>query len=65
MTPEQYRAAIEMAGLKPCKVALQGSTLHKTRDEVFQQVPDPEHLSPDERVAIISLIKIRIGVPST
>jgi hypothetical protein len=56
MTPEEYKAAIDAAGRSPCKPPFQGSTLHKTRDGKFQQVPNPEHLSPDERVEIIAVI---------
>jgi hypothetical protein len=61
MTPEEYKAAIDAAGLTPCKPPFQGSTLHETRDGKFQQVPNPEHLSPDERVAIIAVINARVG----
>jgi hypothetical protein len=63
MTTEEYKAAIEAAGLAPCKAPFQGSTLHKTRDGYFQQVPNPEHLSPDERSAMIAVIKARVGAP--
>ena len=65
MTPEEYKAAVEAAGLTACKSPFQGSTLHKTRDGYFQQVPNPEHLSPDERIAIIAVIKVRVGGPNT
>jgi hypothetical protein len=63
MTPDQYKAAIETVGLAPCNVSSEGSTLHKTRDGKFQQVPNPEDLSPDERAAIISVINMRFGRP--
>jgi hypothetical protein len=61
MTPDDYRAAVRTSGLKPCKPSFQGSTLHEKRDGEFQQVPDPEHLSPEERVAMIAVIKTRLG----
>jgi hypothetical protein len=64
MTPEQYKAAIETVGLAPCRPSSQGSTLHKTRGGKFQQVPNPEDLSPHERAAIISVINMRLGKPS-
>jgi hypothetical protein len=65
MTPDEYKAVVDAVGLTPCKPPFQGSTLHKTRDGKFQQVPNPEHLSPDERVAIIAVIKARVGGPNT
>jgi hypothetical protein len=64
MTSEEYKSAIDTAGLTPCKPPFQGSTLHKTRDGKFQQVPNPEHLSPDERIAIVATIRARVGGPN-
>ena len=60
MTPNEYRAAIRDLGLTPCKSSYNGSTLHETRDRLYQQVPDPETLLPNERADAIALIKWRL-----
>jgi hypothetical protein len=54
MTPDGYRAAVKQRlGLTPCRPSCNHTTLHQTRDGSFIQVPDPEFLSPEERVAMI------------
>lgn len=63
MTVDEYRACIKSLGLTPCRPSFQGSTLHQTREHgIFQQVEDPDHLSPEERIAMIALIKLRMGI---
>jgi hypothetical protein len=61
MTPDEYRAAVTASGLTPRKPSLQGGTLHATRNGDFYQVPDPEQLKPEERVAMIAVIKAWLG----
>jgi hypothetical protein len=46
-------------GLTPCRPSFEGQTLHQGREgpHDFQQVPDAETMTPDERAAMIILIK--------
>ena len=62
MSPQDYRAYIKSFGLSPCKASFEGKTLHQTREGQFQQVPDPESLSLDERDATIALLKSRLMI---
>ena len=62
MTSEGYRAIIRSLGLVPCRPSHDGKTLHSTRDGDFQQVLDPEPLTPDERAGAIDLLKWRMGI---
>lgn len=62
MTEDGYRALVKAMGLSPCRLSYDKKTLHQTRDGLFQQVPDPEYLTPEEREAAISLLRNRLGV---
>lgn len=62
MTPEGYRAVVRNLGLTPCRPSHDGKTLHQTRDGEFQQVPDPEPLTPEERQAAIDFLKSIMGI---
>jgi hypothetical protein len=62
MTPDEYRAVVRASGLTPYRPSFQGSTLHKTSDGKFLQVCDPEHLSSEERAAIIAVVKALLGI---
>ena len=42
--------------------SFQSSTLHQTRDGLFQQIENPEPHSPEFRWALILLIKQRMGI---
>jgi len=59
VTSDEYKAVIKSLGLTPCRPSFQGATLHQTRDGDFQQVPDAESLSAEERVSMISMLKFR------
>jgi len=60
MTVDGYRAAVRALGLTPCRPSFNQTTLHQTRDGNFIQVADPEHLSPDERTAMIGHLKLQV-----
>jgi len=51
-------------GLVPVRPSRDGTTLHRTRDGLFQQVPDPEELSPEEREDMIKLLRWRLDISS-
>lgn len=64
MTPDGFRAIVRSMGLEPCRPPHDGKTLHKGREgpNDFQQVPDPEGLTPQEREDVIKLIKFLRGI---
>jgi hypothetical protein len=63
MTVEGFRAVIRSLGLEPCRPTFEGRTLHRSvRTGEFQQVPDPETLSPEEREQTIALIRFLLGI---
>ena len=62
MTQDEYREVIFALGLTPIKPSYEGATLHVDREGLITSVPDPEGLSPDERVAMIALIRTRLGI---
>ena len=58
MTPDGYRAVIrEEFGMTPYRPSHDGKTLHVTREGDYRQIPDPEPLSPEEREAVIELLR--------
>jgi hypothetical protein len=62
MTSEGYRAIVRSLGLAPCRPSFDGKTLHyNVQTKTYQQVVDPEPLSPDEREAEIQLLKFLLG----
>ena len=62
MTQEGYFATLKAMGITPYRPAFNGYILCQTRDGDFQQVPDPEQLTPDERGDVINLIKTVRGI---
>ena len=56
MTSQEYQGKIKAMGLTPCRPSYDGATIHQTRDGEFVTVPDPQTLSPDERVDMLELI---------
>jgi hypothetical protein len=62
MTPDGYRVVIREMGLTPIGRSNGFSTLHQDRDGQIRQVPDPEPMTPEEREAFISVIKLRVGI---
>ena len=62
MTPDGYRAMVRSLGLTPCRPSFNRHTLHMDGKGLFYRVPDPEHLSPQERADTIELLKMRMRI---
>lgn len=62
LTADDYRTCIRGFGLTPVKASYEGSTLHVDREGQHHLIPDPDTLSPDERPAMIDLIKWKLGI---
>lgn len=62
MSPDEYRACIRALGLTPTKPSYEGSTLHVDRNGDHTLIPDAESMPPEQRVAMIQIIKVRLGI---
>lgn len=63
MTADEYRSVTRGWGLVPVPGARNGNDImHSTRDGMFTYVPDPDTLSDDERVTVIDILRIRLGI---
>jgi len=62
MTPDGYRAMVRSLGLTPCRPSYSRHTLHTDGHGAFYRIPDPEHLSPQERADMIELLKARMSI---
>ena len=60
MTLDGYRAMVKSLGLTPCRPSVNRHTLHRDGDGHIYRVPDPEHLSPEERSKMIDLLRTRL-----
>lgn len=64
MTADEYRACLQALGLTAAKPSYEGATLYVDRDGLHTSVPDPEPFSDDERLALIEMVKSRLGIVS-
>jgi hypothetical protein len=62
MTEDGYRTAVRSLGLTPCKPSFNRHTIHTDGSNNFYRVPDPEHLTPEERIKMIELLMTRMGL---
>jgi hypothetical protein len=62
MSPDGYRTMVKSLGLTPCRPSFNRHTLHTDRTGAIHRIPDPEYLSPEEREAMIELIKRELGI---
>jgi len=62
MSSDAYRAIVKSLGLTPCRPSHDGATLHRDRQGEVWRVEDPERFSPERRLALIELLKLRMGV---
>ena len=62
MTPDAYRATVKSLGLTPYRPSHGGITIHQDRQGEFWGITDPEPYTPEERVGLIHLLKIRMGI---
>ena len=61
-TSEGYRGTVRAWGLTPCAPSNGYSTLHQTRENDIVQVPDPDPLTPEQRVAALEALKMKLGI---
>ncbi|MEK9751765.1 MAG: hypothetical protein VW338_00940 [Rhodospirillaceae bacterium] len=62
MTADEYRDCLRAMGLTPAKPSYDGATLHQDAAGQFTSIPNPEQLSPEERLSMIDLIRTRLGI---
>jgi hypothetical protein len=58
MTVDEYYAAIRRLGLRPTKVP----TVYVTSTMEYHNVPEPHHMTPEQRAETIEYLKGRLGI---
>lgn len=61
MTCSEYRGKLWKLGLTPAQLTYEGGAIYRDRDGEFHNVPDPEKMTPAQRVAMIALLEGIIG----
>jgi hypothetical protein len=61
MTEGEYRAELKKRGLTPYMASYQGATVYVDREGSTHSIPDPDTMSPEQRVAFIELLDLIVG----
>ncbi len=62
MTVDDYLGLLRALGLTKRRQTYDSAAIYETRDGQFTNVPDPNDLSPEERIAMIALIRSRLNL---
>lgn len=54
MTEGEYRAELKKRGLTPYMASYQGATVYVDREGSTHSIPDPDTMSPEQRVEFVA-----------
>ncbi len=61
MTEGEFKAEIKKRGLTPYMPSYEGATVHVDRNGDTHSIPNPDTLTPEQRVAFLDMLDLIIG----